>query len=388
VGTPFDTGTAIPRPTTRVGIRTAINDALVAAGWTRHNKSADRDVYESDGEDTTENICIEMNHLGSGQYLHFNIGPKLSAANEIEARIGNNVSTGGGSDTNGRWDLTAFDFTADGFILVTKDHLFAAFQNVNHSSQVQWVSIGLGKRTNILNPNKYTVVNNPVAGDQVVLDVTGSGNPLADGYRPGGVIGIVETAKIEAVQARRLMISEVTPTSFTVLHLPVDFHAGALVGAQPSPLFRGVSNNEVPDDATVWSSPLWPITVYAGARPASAQPLADQGEMLATVLSVPNGAVLNEVHFSSNAGFSSSGEYGSGGTPNQRTQRFTCRNFSLAFNDVEIHSVHPNLVAFPGTVGLYPHDWFLADRLTPNRYYVGFRPTSSTSERWGVGPTS
>lgn len=385
-GTPFDTGASRPRPTTRQGIFDEIALALVAAGWTEVQHTAgSRHVYRSDGEDTTESVNIELNHLATDRYLHFNIGTKVDALDELEARIGNNVSSGAGADTNGRWDLGTSEFTSDFFILCDKDHLFAAFQNINHTSSVFWVSIGLGKRTNILNPNKYALVNNPIAGDYVSLDVTGSGNPVADGYRPGDTIDLVEIAVAEAPAARRLLVTAATPTSFEVLKLPIDFHAGALLGAQPSPLFRGIASDEVPDDTSVWSSPLQGVLEYAGSNPESA--ISIDGELLATALGNANGVSLSEVHFSANPGYSSSGEYGSGGTPNQRTQRFTCRNISLAQNNVEVALVHPTLLAFPASVGIYPHDWLKADRLTPPQYYVGFRPTSSTGERWGVGPT-
>jgi hypothetical protein len=387
-GTPFQTGTARTRPTTRQGIFDELALALVAAGWTEvAHVASTRHVYKSNGEDTTENINIELNLL-AGRYLHFNIGTKVDVSDELEARIGNNLSTGGGSDANGRWDLGTVDVTTDFFILVTKDHLFAFFQEDGApTATALWVSIGIGKRTNVLNPNKYAIVNSPVAGDNVLLDVTPS-NPLADGYRPGGIIDIVEVAPVQTAKARRLLLTEVTTTGFRVAHLPLNFAATALVGAQPSPLFRGVSNNELPDDPTVWSSPLDARRPYAGSQPPSFLPLASQGEILATANLLPNGLVLSEIYFASNPGFASSGEYGAGGTPNQRTQRFTCRNIALASPSMEIALVHPVLLAFPATVGLYPHDWFNADRFTPNQYYVGFKPTSSTTERWGVGPTS
>jgi hypothetical protein len=358
---------------------------LVAAGWTEVQKTAgQRHIYKSNGEDTTENVNIELNFLGSNQYLHFNLGTKVDASDELEGKVGNNVSTSTGVDTNGRWNLTGSDFTSDFFILCTKDHLFAFFQPAgNETGSAFWVSIGLGKRSNLFNPAKYALANNPVAGDNVFLDVS-PGNPLAEGYRPGDIIDIVETAPAEAFAARRLLVTDVSATGFTVFRLPVDFHVGALVGQQPSPLIRGVANNEVPLDTTLWASPYWPVP-YAGFD--DNRGLADDGNLdQAIQQTYPNGFPLDRNELSDGLAYATSGEYGTGGTPNKRTQRFTCRNLALGGSG-ELQAVHPFLIAFPATVGLYPHDWFKADRLNPVQYYVGFKPTSGTAERWGVGPT-
>lgn len=376
--TPFNTGTARTRTATRQAIFDELDAALVAAGWTQYSKTAQRAVYESAGEVGNENIGLELNLL-SGRYLHFNLAPKLDSSNELDGGIGNNVSSGGGADTAGRWDLTSSDFTADFFILVDRDHLVAAFQNSNHTDPVHWVSIGRLKRSNIIQQGVHTLAANASAGAYVTLDVTGSGDPIASGYRPGDTIDIVETAKVEAPAARRLYVVDVTTTSLTVLHLPVDFHAGALIGGQASPLIRAVSNDVLPDDTNLWSSPFVDADFADGGATA--------GELLASALSLPNGETASRVYFSANPGYASSGEYGSGANPNNRTQRFTCRNLSIGLAGTSLLGVHPHLIAFPGNAAQYPHDWYLANRINPDQYFVSFRPTSATAQRWGVGPT-
>ena len=372
-GSPFATGTSITRPTTRQGIFDEINTALTTAGWTSYVKTASQDiVYESDGESTDENIGIQMEFQTTNRYLVFYIAPKLDSSDDLEARIGD----GAVSDANNRWDLGAADFTSDMFVLASKDSLFAMVQNINHTSSVFWVHIGVGARTGVMNPNVMALNAGATTGTYVNLDVTPA-SPAGLGYRVGESVTIVETAKASSAKAHKVLITGIGANSIEVRNLPATYAAGALVGANASPLFRAVAANELPTDTTAWRSPFY---------------LSDQdpdgADVLAVNRSAANGQAL-VIEFTAFNAYATNGEFGAGNTKNARTNRFTCRTITLKSSTLEsLLCKVPSLIAFPGNVTLYPHDVMLADRVTPNKHFVGFRPTSSTAERWMVGPTS
>ncbi len=373
-GSPFDTGTPIPRPTTRQEIFDALDSAMVATGMIQHVKTASTDiVYESNGENGNENFGLQMELQTATRYLYWYIAPKLSISNDLEARVGNGAT----NDFHGRWDLGSVDFTADMFILASKDHLFAFVEEVPHGSGavLNWVSIGLGKRTNRANPNVYALNSAATAGEYATLDVAPN-NPLADGYRPGEYIEIIETDKSQTVKAHRLYILGATTSTFEVRNLPESYAIGARVGANASPLIRGAAINEVPDDPDVWVTPFF--------LPERMSPMGS--DMLAVNNNLPFGAILQDVTFSVRPGYASEGEFGIGNSPNKRTQRFTCRTIGVDAAQRGEFARVPNLLTFPGNVNLYPHDVMIADRLVPQRHFIGFCPNTGTTERWCVGP--
>ena len=376
-GTPWDTGrtgvSLLTRPSTREIIYNNIVAALVAAGWTQYVKNATAgsqdNVFESDGEDGTANLCIRVQQQTSGRYIYFYVAPKLDSSNDLVQAIG------GQSSTADRWDLTSSNFTADMQILATKDYIWVVTQNINHTSSMFCAFLG-NLETYFGIPTILATSGAVSAGSFVEIATTV--DPHTAGYRMGDTIQILEVAKAGSALTEYCTVAAVSATSVTVRRLQNSYSAGAKLGTHPCPIVKFVGANtqfQGSNTPTNLTSPFLPATVDGLNTFASG--------------SFPSGAELNALEYALQSVYASTGdEYGTATTPNDRTLRFTCRTMAVGFDGAACGQVLPGIIAYNGTPSFYPHDYRRADRLSSLKDYVPMRFTATGTLYYLLGPTA
>jgi hypothetical protein len=378
--TPYDTAisgiTARTRPTTRQGIFDEIDFALTTAGWTRFQTVVGSDhVYTSAGESGNENLNIRLRHITSNRYLYFGMSTKLTAGNILDtaAEIGGTNS----NQTRERWDLGTSDFSSDFQIIASLDFFTAVFQNINHTSSIfvgfLGNSIAIDENANVL-----TLSANVAAGTDVVL--TPTTNPLVAGYRPGDLIEIVEVEPSSTATAERQLVTDVTSTTFTVANLANAYTGsgggvGARLGQRTSPLIRGVWNNGT---SGAWNPVLNPNVTLSDDILVASTTATGAGFDMGTVRSLWPAAHTDTA-------------FGTGATPNNRSNRFTCRSLAFTFGNSLIGEM-PRFLAYPGTVTYYSasgnggHDHMENNRVTPTDRFSPMRFGTTATNNYLLGP--
>lgn len=383
-GTPWDVAragtTLVARPTTRQAIYNRIRDALIAAGWTQFNKIAvdgtRHDVFESNGESGTDNLCISIQQFTTGRWLVFNCAPKMDASNNLVKLIGLTSAPGAASLNN--WDLTAADFTSDFQILANKDYIWAVFQNINHTAAMHVMFMGALKPVDS-NINTLLLSGGIVAGDHVLIPVTT--NPIVAGFRPGDVVQILNSPKTSTARCETTQIVEVQAAAVRVRAISQGaYDTGARLGMMPCSIARFVGQNDELDTGAGVTNNFTSPLMFSRIQRAAGDFAADNA--------LPSGQLLDAVDYALlNTHAQAGTEFGSGATGNNRTLRFTCRTVMVGSAPNNALGKVPGLISFPGTGNYYPHDYGRDDRISPQRDYTAMRFTATSTRPFMLGPT-
>lgn len=368
----------VSKPTSRDGVFLAINEALQGAsgaGWTAHVTSSTvgaRDVvYFADGENNDQHNCIRITSDTSGRYINFYAGTKLdnSTPKLLQGAIG------GGSTVRSRWDLSTSD-TPDWElqILASEDFIWVFVQEDTVLSGDPVYSMFLGSPCPVDAQKSTLTATSLTAGDNVTI-TPAAGNPLTLGYRPGGILRIVEVDEASAAAAETQLITKVTSTTIEVRRLN-NSYTSARIGDFPVRMFRYVgTNDDIESNAQLTS----PLNYYQ----------INGDDLDATVDA--NGQQIYDIHYSLLSTGTSTSEqgFGSGTTPNQATLRFVCRSLGIIDSNAALVGTLPSIYNYPGDPTYYPHstDTFVRDRVTPTEDYTIARFTSTTGLDYVLGPT-
>jgi len=348
-------GTSITRPATRLAVYDAISDFLEMIGWVKLNLGTRDNIFYSTGEDTKHGIYTRISSTGTnGQYINWYLGTKVTGS-ALDGAIG------GGTVTHERWDLTTSDFTLDMQLFGNLDFFWIIVRRVHATptSNNVWAAFsGLLNKKNLMATNNFILQADVAGGEFVELSLDADLEALH--FKRGDRLTLVEQDTTQPAKAKSVVIDTFVTGGVIVRGLDTTFKATALVGANPMPVARMCSYNDIPITAGGWRIPL-------------GGPLGDTHSIYTPSVSYIFGADTAD-------------DMGQGDIGSSRVTRFECRSLILRQGDTVVGEI-PGVYHYPGNQNRYPNDTMTRDRVTPTERYVvvSFR-AALTVPLWMMGP--
>jgi hypothetical protein len=233
---------------------TAVDTALVAAGWTKIFTGTNENLYSSNGESGTETLFMRVATAGFGTVSGATIigGSYLiagmcqyadSSGNYYNAYGFARVSSAAGGLTNTCLALEA-SLTWHYAIVADKNGIFIVTSpTTSHANNPFFLNTGLLGRPQGINAVNLVTSStiNAAGGANIAVNV--SANPITAGYQIGDPVIVVAqnaggSGRLADLFATR--ISALTTTSVTLDFVPTlsaNIVSGALIGEDPQPIF-------------------------------------------------------------------------------------------------------------------------------------------------------